>query len=148
MEKFIIRDYNVQSYIIVAFFVCLLLDLIVIHKGVCVLVYFLLACHHIISSNIKFFSKNYNKKLSFKIYYYTSMTFMFIFIILLINSILRFRYDFLDEFLFLILYFGIFGTPVLAIVYYIICGDDYREIKLNRNIENHENSQQPHAHLR
>ena len=128
MEKLITRDFNIQTGLIAAFFIFLCLDLTVFHKGICIMVYFLLAVNHLVSSNIRFFSKNYSKSILFKMYYFISMIFIVSFMLLLVS---RFQYknDFLQYFWSLIIGFGVFGTPILAIVYYFICHNDYEKIK-------------------
>ncbi|WP_027380661.1 hypothetical protein [Chryseobacterium daeguense] len=139
MEKFIIRDYYIQTGLTIAFFIALFLDMVVFQKGICIVVYFLLAINHIISSNVKFFSKQYVKSNLFKIYYFISMVFMISFIAMLIPGNSRFSNEYLHEFWSSILCFGLFGTPVLAIIYYLICDNDYDKLNELKK-QNNENT--------
>ncbi|NMR33385.1 hypothetical protein HIO71_04090 [Chryseobacterium aquaticum] len=131
MKTFIIWDYKIQSWLVSLFFIALLLDLLLFQKGICVVFYFLLALNHLISSNIKFFSKSYSKSVLFKVYYFTSMTFILSFASLLLIKNSKFSNEFLSEFWSIILSFGLLGTPFLAIIYYLICDKDYMKLKHN-----------------
>lgn len=133
MKTFIIRDFYIQTILVIAFSIALILDLTIFHRGICIIIYFLLAINHIISSNKRFFSENYTKTVVFKIYYFISMIFMLGFIALLINTSLLHKNNFLQEFWYVILIFGMFGTPVLAILYYFICKSDYEKIRNSKN---------------
>ena len=138
MKKLIILDFNIQTTLIILFFVTLFLDLLVFQKGICIVFYFLLALNHLISSNIRFFSKNYSKSILFKIYYFVSMIFMLIFASLLLMGNYKFSYYFLGELWSVILLFGVLGTPFLAIVYYLICDSDCTKLKIIKD-KSHEN---------
>lgn len=131
MKTFIIWDYKIQSWLVSLFFIALLLDLLLFQKGICIVFYFLLALNHLISSNIKFFSKSYSKSVLFKVYYFTSMTFILSFASLLLIKNSKFSNEFLSEFWSIILSFGLLGTPFLAIIYYLICDKDYMKLKHN-----------------
>ncbi|WP_439478844.1 hypothetical protein [Chryseobacterium aquaticum] len=131
MKTFIIWDYKIQSWLVSLFFIALLLDLLLFQKGICIVFYFLLALNHLISSNTKFFSKSYSKSVLFKVYYFTSMTFILSFASLLLIKNSKFSNEFLSEFWSIILSFGLLGTPFLAIIYYLICDKDYMKLKHN-----------------
>ncbi|KUJ55264.1 hypothetical protein [Chryseobacterium aquaticum] len=131
MKTFIIWDYKIQSWLVSLFFIALLLDLLLFQKGICIVFYFLLALNHLISSNTKFFSKSYSKSVLFKVYYFTSMTFILSFASLLLIKNSKFSNEFLSEFWSIILSFGLLGNPFLAIIYYLICDKDYMKLKHN-----------------
>ena len=131
MKTFIIWDYKIQSWLVSLFFIALLLDLLLFQKGICIVFYFLLALNHLISSNTKFFSKSYSKSVLFKVYYFTSMTFILSFASLLLIKNSKFSNEFLSEFWSIILSFGLLRTPFLAIIYYLICDKDYMKLKHN-----------------
>lgn len=131
MKTFIIWDYKIQSWLVSLFFIALLLNLLLFQKGICIVFYFLLALNHLISSNTKFFSKSYSKSVLFKVYYFTSMTFILSFASLLLIKNSKFSNEFLSEFWSIILSFGLLGTPFLAIIYYLICDKDYMKLKHN-----------------
>lgn len=128
MKNFIIKDYNIQSVLFVLFFVVLPADFI-FKTSFLVIVYFLIAVNHIVSANRRFFSKEYVKTTLFKIYYFISMIFMLSLLLLVILSCLPIKDDFWMDFGYAILFFGLFGTPVLAILYYFICHYDYKKVK-------------------
>ncbi|MBW7674925.1 hypothetical protein [Chryseobacterium chendengshani] len=134
MKKFIILDFNIQTVLVTLFFIALLLDLLAFEKGICIIFYFLLALNHLISSNMKFFSKSYSKNVLFKIYYFVSMAFMLSFTLLLLARNFEFSNEFLGELWSIVLCFGLFGTPFLAIIYYLICDKDCEKLKLENHI--------------
>lgn len=129
MNTFIIRDFQVQSFLMLTFFVMLILDLAVLDTGYCILIYFFIAVNHLISANARFFSKDYHQKIGFRIYYWISMIFM----ICLIVSFLIINANTVNEFtniLSIVTFsFAIFGTPVLAVIYYLICYYEYQNVK-------------------
>jgi len=129
MKTFIKLDYNLQTFLLIAFFTLLVLDLLVFESFVSGIAYFLIALNHIVSSNKRFFSKQYPKTIGFKIYYFISMFFMLSLLSLVFLSGLHIQNGYYKGFGYAVLCFGIFGTPVLAISYYIICHIDYKNLK-------------------
>ncbi|MDQ1096782.1 MULTISPECIES: hypothetical protein [Chryseobacterium] len=138
MKKFIVLDFNIQSYLILAFIAILVIDIAVLHSAASVMVYFLIALEHIISSAKRFFNKQYVRRPAFKIYYGISMVFMLLFLILIIACSLKLQ-DSITGFMFGMFAFGIFGTPVLAIAYYLICYRDYRKVKETEMLKRNHN---------
>lgn len=129
MKTFIKSDYNIQSLLLALFFIFLILDFVVLKSPISAIIYFLIALNHIISSNKRFFSKQYFKTFWFKVYYFISMFFMLSLLSLILLSGLHITNDYYRGFGYAVLCFGIFGTPVLAIAYYIICHYDYKNLK-------------------
>lgn len=129
MKKFIKIDYEIQSFLFILFFIFLVLDLLVLKSIISVAVYFLIAVQHIISSNKRFFSKRYTKTIGFKIYYGISMLFMVSLLSLFLFSGLSIKSEYYIGFGYGVLSFGLLGTPVLAVAYYIICHYDYKKLK-------------------
>jgi hypothetical protein len=129
MKKFIKIDYNIQTYLFILFFIFLILDLLVLKSIVSVVVYFLIAMQHLISSNRRFFSKQYIKTIGFNIYYGISMLFMASLLSLILLSGLSIKNEYYIDFGYGVLSFGLLGTPVLAVTYYIICHYDYKKLK-------------------
>lgn len=62
------------------------------------------------------------------------MIFMLSFASFLVTRNFDFSNEFLGEVWMIVMCFGLFGTPVLAIIYYLICNKDYENLKE----ENHE----------
>ncbi|MDR6514814.1 hypothetical protein [Chryseobacterium camelliae] len=131
MKKFIVLDFNIQSYLILAFIVILVIDIAVLHSAASVMVYFVMALEHIISSTRKWFDKEYIQSTAFKIYYRISMVFMLLFLILIVACVLKLQ-DSIIGFMYGMFAFGIFGTPLLALTYYLICYRDYRKVSENK----------------
>ena len=129
MKTFIKLDYNLQTFLLIAFFTLLVLDLLVFESFISGIVYFLIALNHIVSSNKRFFSKQYQKTIWFKVYYFISMFFMLSLLSLVLLSGLYIQNEYYKGFGYAVLCFGIFGTPVLAIGYHIICHIDYKNLK-------------------
>jgi len=128
MEKFIKIDCNIQSLLFALFFIFLILDIVVLKSCISAVFYFLIALNHIVSSNKRFFSKQYSKTVLFKVYYFISMFFMLSLLSLVLLSGLHINNDYYRSFGYAVLYFGLFGTPVLAITYYIICHIDCEKL--------------------
>lgn len=131
MKKFIVLDFNIQSYLILAFIVILVIDIAVLHSAASVMVYFAIALKHIISSAKKWFDKEYIQSTAFKIYYMISMVFMLLFLILIVACVVKLQ-DSIIGFMYGMFAFGIFGTPLLALTYYLICYRDYRKVSENK----------------
>ncbi|KAA0128436.1 hypothetical protein FY557_09240 [Chryseobacterium sp. SN22] len=124
MKTFIINDFYVQSLL------ALLLILFIIPSSTrdfAIAVYFLIAVNHLISANRKMFSGTYKKSILFRIYYTISM----LFIIVLFSLAASDGIDMIDRFWNncgrRVMDFAIWGTPILALIYYLICVNDYRK---------------------
>ncbi|WP_294280939.1 hypothetical protein [uncultured Chryseobacterium sp.] len=138
MKKFIVLDFNIQSYLILAFIVILVIDTAVLHSAASVMVYFAIALAHIISSTKKWFDKEYVQSTAFKIYYRISMVFMLLFLILIVACVVKLQ-DSIVGFMYVMFAFGIFGTPPLALTYYLICYGDYRKVKETEMLKRNHN---------
>lgn len=134
MKTFVTRDYNCQSLLFMIFFTVLILDLI-LTNGYSPFIYFLIAVNQLVSANYRFFSKVYKKKNLFKVYYFTSMIFIVNLLTVISLSGFHIRNNFYCSYSAMTIFFGIFGTPVLAIFYYSICHYDYKKLKF----PHHEN---------
>ncbi|WP_294243278.1 hypothetical protein [uncultured Chryseobacterium sp.] len=126
MKTFITTDFYIQSLL---FF--LLLMSVIPHfqpfvKDFGIAVYFLIAVVHLISANRKMFSAAYRKNIMFIICYTVSM----LFIITLLSLAAVDEISVIDRFWTIygrrVMSFAIYGTPVLALTYYLICANDYR----------------------
>lgn len=120
MKTFITTDFYIQSLL---FF--LLLMSVIPHfqpfvRDFGIAVYFL------ISASRKMFSAAYRKNIMFIIYYTVSM----LFIITLLSLAAVDEISVIDRFWTIygrrVMSFAIYGTPVLALTYYLICANDYR----------------------
>ncbi|WP_100074855.1 hypothetical protein [Chryseobacterium camelliae] len=138
MKNFIVLDFNIQLYLILTFIIILVIDIAVLHSAASVMVYFVIALAHIISSTKRCFNKEYVQSNAFKIYHRISMAFMLLFLILIVACVLKLQ-DSIVGFMYGMFAFGIFGTPVLAIAYYLICYRDYRNVKENEMLKHNHN---------
>jgi len=128
MKTFIIWDYKIQTFFILTLFVILILDFLTLNLDLYIIFYFVIAVNHIISSNRKFFSRKYSKSILFIIYYFISMLFLIVLLSIILAAKISLIDNFWDRFGVLITNFAVFGTPILAITYYLICTNDYRKI--------------------
>ncbi|MDQ1161559.1 signal transduction histidine kinase [Chryseobacterium sp. SORGH_AS 447] len=126
MKTFITTDFYIQSLL----FFLLLMSVIPYFQPFVrdfgIAVYFLIAVVHLISANRKMFSNTYEKSILFLIYYIISM----LFIITLFSLAVVDEISVINRFWTIygrrVMSFAIYGTPVLALIYYLICANDYR----------------------
>lgn len=126
MKTFITNDFYIQSLL----FFLLLMSVIpyfqTFVKDFGIVMYFLMAVTHLISANRKMFSAAYRKSILFKVYYTISM----LFIITLLSLAAVDETSIIDRFWTIygrhVMDFALYGTPVLALIYYLICANDYR----------------------
>lgn len=131
MKTFIINDFYFQSML---FSLLLVFSVSSSTRDLAIVIYFLIALNHLISANRKMFSKTYKKSILFKVYYAVSM----LFIITLFSLAAVDEIYIIDRFWTAygrnVISFALYGTPVLALMYYLICLNDYRkEVKHKAN---------------
>lgn len=126
MKTFINTDFYIQSLL----FFLLLMSVVPYFQPFVrdfgIAVYFLIAVVHLISANRKMFSNTYEKSILFIMYYIISM----LFIIILLSLAAVDEISIIDRFWTIygrhVMGFAIYGTPILAFTYYLICANDYR----------------------
>ncbi len=131
MKTFIIKDFYFQSMLVS---LLLLFSIPSFTRDLVIPIYFLIAFDHLVSANRKIFSGTYRKSIIFTIYYTISM----LFIITLFSLAAVDEIYIIDRFWTAygrhVMSFALYGTPVLALMYYLICLNDYRkEIKHKAN---------------
>lgn len=127
MKTFITNDFYIQSLL----FFLLLMSVIPYFqpfaRDVAIALYLLIAVIHLISANRKMFSAAYRKSILFKVYYTVSM----LFVITLFSLAAVDEISIIDRFWTIygrhVMDFALYGTPVLALIYYLICLYDYRK---------------------
>ncbi len=129
MKTFITNDFYLQS---------MQVSLLIIYsvpsstRDLSIVIYFLIALNHLISANRKMFSKTYKKSILFKVYYAVSMLFIITLFSLATVDEIYIINRFWTSYGRYVMSFALYGTPVLALIYYLICLNDYRkEIKYN-----------------
>ncbi|WP_312076403.1 hypothetical protein [Chryseobacterium sp.] len=124
MKTFIKYDYYTQAFVAICFVILLVVDVVSLQKGYSWIAYFVMAAFHTVSFLIRIFSKNYAKRISFKIYSAASLTILISLLLIIVFK----DNSFITEFLAFVLVIGIPLTPILAICYLIIVHQDYEKL--------------------
>lgn len=124
MKTFITNDFYIQSLL---FFLLLMSVIPYFHTFA---KDFGIAVTHLISANRKMIAGTYKKSMLFIIYYTVSMLFIIILFSLVLTDDIPLIKSFWNLYGRHVMSFAMYGTPFLALIYYLICLNDYRkEIK-------------------